>query len=188
MKYYFLLQGLLIAHISLLSQKTGSSNIQLPPDIFSIRYISIGGEFWAQLPAFEKKEDSSDSISFKAKEGLFQIRINGVITKDKPDQVVISLLAFVIPGYEPGFTIFINKKPVIYETEGRGFGTYSGKEYLNNEYKIITRIKLTSPAHPDYYLEFPVIVQITPSGNIDNTYCFIPEEAGYFRLYQVAGK
>jgi hypothetical protein len=69
-----------------------------------------------------------------------------------------------------------------------GFGFYHARNFYPHEYKIITRVKLKAAGYPDYYLQFPVIVQLTAVGNIDNLNSFIPDYAEYYQLYQAAGK
>jgi hypothetical protein len=65
MKYLFSIALLLIANTSSFSQASNSTKLQLPNDFFSRRYISINGDIWGELPAFEKKAAGSDSILFK---------------------------------------------------------------------------------------------------------------------------
>lgn len=186
MKYKLSIAFLLSVQINL-SGQAPNPKFQLPNDILISRFISINGDFWGQVPAFQKI-DESDSVHFETESGLLHFQIAGLRTRDKPDQVIISLFVNEIQGQNLSITAIINKKKVKYQIEAKGFGSYSGKDITNNEYKIITRIKLISPGYPDYYLEFPAIVQITPIGNVDNVFCFIPDAAEHFRFFRLAEK
>jgi len=183
MKYYLSVASLLLIRLIAPGQLLNQQDAKTGNDPFCKLLMSIDGEFIGQI-AFIEKKDLSGTVLFKTEGGILQIRINGVVNRDARNDVTVRLHATQIKDNEFDITAMIGKKAVRYRLAETGFGLYKDTDIAKSEYKIITILRLTADGYPDYFLEFPVIVKITPVGNIDDMQSYISDNPEHFIFYK----
>ena len=185
MKYSLSAILILIFQVNLISQSINKEISKLQQNTSNNSYTRIDGEFVGQIPPLEKK-DLDGSVLFKTEGGLLKIRISGQIFLDKRNSVALRLYTSQIKENEIEIIAQQNKKTVHYQLLENGFGISESNDILKTEFRILARLKLSAEGSPDYFLEFPVIVKITPVGNVDDTQSFISTNPDHFIFYTIA--
>lgn len=174
----------LFFQVNMIGQSIDREISVLQPNTNIKVYTPIDGEFIGQIPPLEKK-DLDGSVLFKTDGGLLKVRISGDIYLDKRNRVNLRLYTTQIKDNEIQIVAQQNKKTVHYQLFENGFGLTESNDILKTDFRIITRLKLSADGYPDYYLEFPVIVKITPVGNVDDSQSFISSNAEDFIFYTI---